>query len=67
MGVGREGPRGTGAKAVCTRGDRAHLDVMERAFVLKLKPDVSERAEREGGGEEKDEVGRRVRLGACCT
>lgn len=55
------------AKAVCTHGDRAHLDVMERAFVLKLKPDVSERAEREGGGEEKDEVGRRVRLGACCT
>lgn len=59
--------KGAAAKAACTRGDRAHLDMMERAFVLNFKPDVLERAEREGGGGEKDEVRRRARLGACCT
>lgn len=38
-----------------------------RAFVLREKPDISGRIEREGSGKEKDVTGRRVRFGVCCT
>jgi len=40
---------------------------MGKGFCAEEKADFSERIEGEGTGKEKDEVGRRVRFGMCCS